>query len=138
MGICEENGGRLCTKEEHEVGCTRGTGCSFDDDLIWSKTGVDVRTSSPTAAPTKSAGPKSCCTWDFYHCGIDEWCNESSSNCHGGCAGVWMEEESDAMACLAVYEQCTTDIGKCCNGMSCVGTESYKQCIPSESSDVTF
>jgi hypothetical protein len=31
-------GGRLCTAEELESGCTRGTGCAHDRDLVWSST----------------------------------------------------------------------------------------------------
>ena len=37
-------GARLCTVAELEGGCTDGTGCGFNDDLIW-------------AVPTPSASP---------------------------------------------------------------------------------
>jgi len=36
--VCEAAGARLCTKEELEGNCTRGTGCSHDRRLIWSST----------------------------------------------------------------------------------------------------
>merc|ERR1712087_181517 len=36
--ICAHAGGRLCTKAELEAKCTIGTGCEFDNDLIWSQT----------------------------------------------------------------------------------------------------
>merc|ERR1739848_543682 len=36
--ICANAGGRLCTKAELEAKCTIGTGCEFDNDLIWSQT----------------------------------------------------------------------------------------------------
>ena len=34
----EAAGARLCTKEELEGNCTRGTGCGHDGELIWSST----------------------------------------------------------------------------------------------------
>merc|ERR1712154_691553 len=62
-------------------------------------------------APTSATGETEfCCTWDFFHCGVDNWCNENDSNCHGGCGGVWMELNSEAMSCLALHEECTSDI----------------------------
>merc|ERR1712087_174526 len=36
--ICENNQGRLCTKDELSARCTRGSGCGFDRHLIWSST----------------------------------------------------------------------------------------------------
>merc|ERR1712073_269709 len=52
--------------------------------------------SSPISSPTKA--PVStvdfCCTWDFFHCGLDTFCNENSINCQGSCGGVWMEKSS--------------------------------------------
>jgi hypothetical protein len=32
---CADNGGRLCTADEINADCTRGTGCSHDGDLMW-------------------------------------------------------------------------------------------------------
>jgi len=40
-GICEENDSRLCTKDDLSRGCTRGSGCSLDGQLIWSGTLVE-------------------------------------------------------------------------------------------------
>ena len=34
--ICEENGGRLCTKLELIEGCAESTGCAFDSVMNWS------------------------------------------------------------------------------------------------------
>lgn len=50
---CASEGGRLCTQAEVEADCTVNTGCSHDDDLIWTSTRV-CETSPPTAAPTKN------------------------------------------------------------------------------------
>lgn len=36
--ICAANGGRLCTQVEIQSGATRGTGCNFDHDLVWTST----------------------------------------------------------------------------------------------------
>eukprot|EP01052_Picozoa_sp_SAG31_P012652 SAG31_NODE_745_length_12408_cov_4.755057_1_plen_562_part_00 len=36
--FCARVGGRLCTAEELEAGCTQGTGCQHDSDLLWSST----------------------------------------------------------------------------------------------------
>ena len=33
--ICQAAGARLCTAEELQGGCTAGTGCYFDFELIW-------------------------------------------------------------------------------------------------------
>lgn len=37
-GICADNGGRLCTVHEVLEGCTQGTGCGFDSEMIWTCT----------------------------------------------------------------------------------------------------
>jgi hypothetical protein len=36
--VCAADGARLCTVAELAKGCSRGTGCSHDTDLIWSDT----------------------------------------------------------------------------------------------------
>ena len=33
--ICEAAGARLCTAVELAAGCTQGSGCGFDFELIW-------------------------------------------------------------------------------------------------------
>ena len=33
--ICDGVGARLCSVAELEAGCTAGTGCHFDWDLVW-------------------------------------------------------------------------------------------------------
>lgn len=33
--MCNDADGRLCTKEEMENSCTKGTGCGHDNDLVW-------------------------------------------------------------------------------------------------------
>ena len=36
--FCEQQSGRLCTKEELEDSCTEGTGCGYDYRMVWSST----------------------------------------------------------------------------------------------------
>ena len=33
--ICQDAGARLCTAAELRSGCTQGTGCGFDSELVW-------------------------------------------------------------------------------------------------------
>jgi len=73
-----------------------------------------------------------CCTWDFFHCGTDTFCNENMINCQGSCGGVWMEKGSPAMECIQRFHNCAKDEDNCCPGLSCVGDGDYKQCIDTE------
>lgn len=82
-----------------------------------------------TDSPTSTTDSDSCCTWDLYHCAVDDWCNASEENCHAACGGAWIKKNSAAMRCLAKYEQCTSDVGACCSSLLCNGNENYKQCI---------
>lgn len=36
--LCKFNKARLCTRSELLAGCNKKTGCSFDNDLVWTKT----------------------------------------------------------------------------------------------------
>ena len=35
VAVCAEEGARLCTQAEFNAGCTSGTGCQHDADMIW-------------------------------------------------------------------------------------------------------
>merc|ERR1711862_187174 len=84
-------------------------------------------TKSPTMSPISTGD--ACCTWDFFHCGVDSWCNENTINCQGGCGGVWIERGNEDK-CLTKYEECTIDSDECCGNFTCVGTTgNYKQCL---------
>merc|ERR1712226_477907 len=72
---------------------------------------------------------KFCCTWDFFHCGFDTFCNENMMNCQVSCGGVWMETSSPAMECIQKFHNCAKDEYNCCGGLSCVGDGDYKQCL---------
>jgi len=47
--ICDRRDGRLCTKEEIEGSCSQGTGCGFDNQVVWTST--KELTVSPSASP---------------------------------------------------------------------------------------
>ena len=67
IGICNNAGARLCTKEELELGCTGGIGCFHDFDFVWSSTIYDA------ADDTGSPDPQ--------HMIV---CGASSTSCAGG------------------------------------------------------
>ena len=48
--ICQAAGARLCTAAELAGGCTAGTGCLFDFELVWG-------TSSPPLPPASPSAP---------------------------------------------------------------------------------
>ena len=82
--------------------------------------------SLPTKAPVSS--PENfCCTWDFFHCGLDTFCNENVINCQGSCGGVWMEKSSPAMQCIQKFHSCAKEEDDCCPGLRCVSAgDDYK------------
>jgi len=91
---------------------------------------------SPTNAPVQPPvdGGDYCCTWDYYHCGVDSACNESSAKCQVECGGTWLSKSAPAMQCIGKYLDCTADENACCDGLACQGNGPYKQCIePSDS-----
>jgi len=99
---------------------------------------ISLPTASPLSSPVLSptSPPISshfCCTWDFFHCGLDTFCNANVINCQGSCGGVWMETSSPAMECIQKFHNCAKDEDHCCPGLSCVSNGGdYKQCIDDE------
>merc|ERR1712150_375910 len=90
---------------------------------------TDPPTAAPTAAPT-DASATHCCTFDFFHCSVENSCNESSVNCQATCGGTWMNKSSEAMSCINKYGECTSaSSDACCGTSTCVGATDYKQCI---------
>jgi len=93
-------------------------------------TNLPTKKSPTTSSPTKAfSGDDKCCTWDFYHCGVSDLCNENEQNCHGTCGGVWLEKADPAMQCIEKYGQCTSALDGCCNSLTCSGNDNYKQCL---------
>lgn len=83
--------------------------------------------SSPTMQPV-TGGDDYCCTFDFYHCGLDSFCNMDISNCQTGCGGSWVSKDAPAMQCMSKYGECTGIEGACCGSLECNGNQNYKQC----------
>ena len=55
---CANVGAWLCTRDEYEGLCTRGTGCNYDGQLNWSSTSSSPPTQAPpTPLPPTSAPP---------------------------------------------------------------------------------
>jgi len=89
-----------------------------------------VPTISPTSLSTPPSGSQFCCTWNLFNCGADSQCNFSKDFCQATCGGAWVDKNSEAMTCLAIWQECTNKENKCCAGISsCQGTDTYKQCI---------
>lgn len=65
--ICANAGARLCTLAELEMGCTTGTGCGFDRQLVWSSDQVFLDKPwnkwSPTYDPTYVPPPGNDYEW---------------------------------------------------------------------------
>ena len=59
--ICQTAGARLCTVAEIGDGCTAGTGCSFDQALVWaSKPAAPSPSPSPPPLPNAQKAPAVC------------------------------------------------------------------------------
>jgi len=56
---CEENGHRLCTKDEVLTDIGKMTGCGFNDDHVWTSTPCSLPTVfDPSPSPTRSPSPE--------------------------------------------------------------------------------
>ena len=102
--ICNESGGRLCTKDEVQNRCARdGSGCDHDKDLLWTSTAVEYDLSEPM---NWLACGKSQNCWDYYgrgaklapsntlhpvRCCSDNWHDGWRKN--GGSCDVWTESK---------------------------------------------
>jgi len=143
IGDVDTDWNKKCTWEK----CNGCTECGIFDTDAPTKTPVSTSptkapvTDTPTKTPVSSSPTKMpvtdtddfCCTWDFFHCGVDELCNTNMVNCQSGCGGVWMEKASPAMKCIEKFNSCTSNASECCLGLSCVGDgDTYSQCVDGE------
>ena len=55
--ICQAAGARLCTAAELAGGCTAGTGCQFDFELVWGVSAPQLPPSTPPPAQPAPAPP---------------------------------------------------------------------------------
>jgi hypothetical protein len=63
VSVCADtDGARLCTQEEMAAGCTTGTGCGHDSDMIWTATSYPVDCHFVACGDTKNAAcvPETC------------------------------------------------------------------------------
>ena len=82
VNVCAEWGARLCTLHELSSNCAMGTGCSFDQRLIWTSDVCITKqpTREPTTrAPTTQSPTKALCT-DMTQNG-----KETDIDCGGDC-----------------------------------------------------
>mmetsp|Transcript_30566 Transcript_30566/g.71584 ORF Transcript_30566/g.71584 Transcript_30566/m.71584 type:complete len:1742 (-) Transcript_30566:198-5423(-) len=64
-GYCNSVGGVVCEKQWVIDGCTRGSGCSHDKDLVWTSAIVNETTISPVPMAWVTCGAKDRCTEHF-------------------------------------------------------------------------
>ena len=138
--ICEEAGGRLCTKQEVQDGCTLQTGCNFDNFFIWSRSpgyleASEVGSSQPssTLAPGAS-NPPTVLPFDgdllYVVCG--DVTNTTCTEMEGGIEAIAAVSEEHAVSCCSDGELpgWVQNPGCAVWASSLVGTD--PQCLPTE------
>ena len=117
---------KLCKKKQ----------CAGCPECATFPTNPPATVAPPTDAPVQPPASVDdyCCTWNYYNCGLDPFCNENSANCQVGCGGTWLSKSAPAMQCIAKFLDCTADESACCEGLTCEEYGTYKQCIDSSSS----
>ena len=112
--ICLSANARLCTEEELAKGCTRGSGCGYDNKLIWSATPV----------------PR--CT-DDASCNDGLECTVNTCGSDGICTTEWEPGCGKLVACGSTEDKCLptpmvkpADLGekhevRCCSDTSITG-----------------
>ena len=63
--LCAKNGGYVCSKDEVDAGCVKGTGCGHDADLIWTST----NTTAPEPIVFPNTDPVDPEDWLWLSCG---------------------------------------------------------------------
>jgi len=91
-------------------------------------------TPPPTPAPTPPPTPppvsncsgnvSACCTQNMKDC--VSWCGSTKDSCMNCSDAFWTECPNQN--CKARWSDCTNDVDGCCDGLSCVGNQWYRQC----------
>ncbi|KAG7351491.1 laminin G domain containing protein [Nitzschia inconspicua] len=71
-----------------------------------------------------------CCSQNYMDCDVSH-CGTSKNQCLS-CNGdqlIWLENGPQS-SCTARWDPCTNNLNDCCNGLSCVGNQFYRQCLP--------
>jgi len=87
-------------------------------------------TAATTASPTTATPKSGCCTYDYKTCSTTDpnnYCNSSQANCENGCSGTYMYDLP--RTCIALWGECTNNVGGCCSPSTCQGDQWYKQCL---------
>ena len=115
--ICAAADGRLCTLNEMRYGVTRGAGCGFNNDLIWSK--QHARTPGTCAAC--ALGCLSCSGGSEDEC--NNWnCTSLASECAQGTYRVCNGSSRDRIVPESKEEACLSAAKAFCSGRSdCFG-----------------
>ena len=102
----------------------------------------EPETASPTSNPTSEPQPETasptfnlatlsigsgCCSQNFRTCA--SYGGDSKESCELNRSMIWLENGDLSQQCLEQYNACTDDINACCPGLTCDGSQWYKQCI---------
>ena len=98
--VCAGEGARLCTLEELQAGCTAGTGCAHDSDMIW--------TSDECLVPGHGCMEEDACNYDPNATFDNGSC--LYQDCAGECGGNAVEDEG-ACDCDGNVLDCAGDCG---------------------------
>mmetsp|Transcript_7090 Transcript_7090/g.16565 ORF Transcript_7090/g.16565 Transcript_7090/m.16565 type:complete len:1051 (+) Transcript_7090:2086-5238(+) len=104
--VCRANGGYVCTKEQVQSGCVKGSGCGHDGDHIWTSTGpAPPRPQLPTPTPVA----------DDFHLFIA--CGGGVNGCGGesDSLGVAKANEQHEVRCCSPYPLSGWKRGATCN-----------------------
>jgi len=84
--------------------------------------------SKPSSSPTTATGDgNGCCSQNFRTCA--SYGGDSKESCESMGSMIWLENGDLSQQCLEQYNACTDDINACCPGLTCDGSQWYKQCI---------
>ena len=127
--ICRSQEARLCTKTELESDCTRGSGCGYDHDLIWSGTANAEETEDHYVVCGRGVGGNldECAEGNSKLVPVDSLhevrcCSDSSiAGWSEKCSGVWANSKFDGSTCFRenTFEEasdiCSRYGGRLCN-----------------------
>ncbi len=108
--VCELEGARLCTLEEVLDGCTGGTGCVHDSDLIW--------TSQQCGSNTGGCMDEEACNYNPD--AVEDNGSCLYQDCAGECGGNAVEDECGVCNGDGPYENFDCD-GNCIVDIDCAG-----------------
>ena len=149
MGLCEADGGRLCTFDEITSGCTENTGCVHDLHLVWTNEPCDLYPPEceATGCPALWLGDGTCdhecdgleCSYDGGDCESTNLAVESEvGSCKPSCRNkeLWDPTACDAQEGCGWTSHCVVHNHECSakSALECVGAAGcrfeYPHCVP--------